>query len=185
MMNPLLQEYQTILGKVSDKRVKETLDYIANCLDPDAPSHTISKMELLSRTLALWHNLDPNDRQRYEELGDQVDKILEERGYRENIHTYQEHQIIGSTEWIKYAEEPYKPIGIIKGELTVNETNKARQLAKRQSAFGSYFNLDDLVQVSLEPLDENGNTIRDPIVLNERLEPLPTQYAANFPFKRA
>jgi len=53
MANPILQEYQTILGKVSDKRVKETLDYITNCVNPDAPSHTISRMGLLSRTLAL------------------------------------------------------------------------------------------------------------------------------------
>ena len=185
MTNPILQEYQTILGKVSGKRAKEVLDYIANCLNPDAPSHLISRGGLLTTTLALWREIDPNDSQRYEELGKQVDKILEERGYRDNIYTWQEHKIIGSTVWIKYSEEPHKPIGIIMGEFTVEEANRARQLAKRQSAFGQYFGLDDLIKVSLEPLDENGNTVRDPRVLDDKLEPVPTQYSPDFPFKRA
>ena len=70
--------------------------------------------------------------------------------------------------------------------MSVEEANRARELARRQTALGVYFvNVnDDFVQVSLEPLDVEGNTVRDPQLLDDDLNVLPTIYSDDFPYRR-
>ena len=55
-------------------------------------------------------------------------------------------------------------------------------------AHGYYFGLGaDLVGISVEPVDSEGRTIRDPVPLREDGEPINTSeynYAGNFPFRR-
>jgi len=140
----------------------------------------------------------------YYSLLDSFVAILEARGYREgpDIRSFQEHRLMGSTLTVKYAEQPYKPIGILDGKLNLKEVQRARELVVMQSAHGIYYGLEPsrIVKISLEPLDDDGNAIRDPRLLDiakldAALATLPfvqaldaatiiAQRSADFPFRR-
>ena len=182
-MDLLVQELTEITASVSDGKKVEVLGYVAKCLEPNTPTYEVSPLSL-ENAFVLYRSVPEEHRQRFEEIIDEVGKRMHERGYREDYHTWQEHTLMGSTVWIEYGKEPHKPIGVIKGDLSVAEAQKARELARRQSAFGRYFGLDDMVSISLEPLDETGNTVRDPRVLDDGLNPVATNYSADFPARR-
>ena len=66
-----------------------------------------------------------------------LDDLAFEKGFRENIKTYNEHKQQGSTIWDKYSEQPDVPIGILdklwsngKGQthLSVDEARIAREI---------------------------------------------------------
>lgn len=144
-------------------------------LQDDTPSHLIS----LRRFRNLQHFISVPD-----DLVLKVITNLKSKGYRDNIYTYQEHQIFGST-MNEYSDEPYIPIGFLAGELSLSEIAKARSLEKIFEATGYYFNNCALfVTASLEPLDSIGRTIRDPILLNDSLYPISFEYSKNFPCRR-
>ena len=107
-----------------------------------------------------------------------------EQGYRVDYHTWQEHRLIGSTVSKNFAEEPHKPLGILRGNLTIEEAQTARRLATFSSAIGRYFYLDGFVAISLEQLNVDGNTVRDPQVLDDKLNPIATNYSDDFPARR-
>lgn len=99
--------------------------------------------------------------------------VLNERGYRDEISTWQEHKLLGSTTWKGYMSQPHKPIGVIHSEthadgvkLTVSEAGVARELAVITAVIAEYYGLDTderfLVKVAYEGLDSFGNTLRDP-----------------------
>ncbi len=98
-------------------------------------------------------------------------------------YTPQEHFSMGSTGYEAF--EPYIPVGIQRGELDLEEAVHVRRVLGfyRIQMTGKYFGLDVLkgpYRISLEPLDENGNTVRDPM-------PLDTDdfhYSADFPNRR-
>src|SRR3989344_324979 len=174
--HPILSQYKAILSNAimrgaNPTDAKASFEFVAACLDPNTPSHLLSLHQIARETFKYFHQVEPQDQARLEEIADQVDRVLRERGYREDILTYQEHTLLGSTVWIKYAEQPHTPIGIVTGKLSVDEANKARQLSKIHSAFGHFFGAsENLVPISLELLDANGITMRDPQLLNKNLE---------------
>jgi len=182
-MESLIQELTEITALVDDERKEKVLGYVAKCLDSDTPTYNVSPLGL-QNAFSLYRSVPEEHQQRFEEIIDEVGKKMHQRGYREDYQTWQEHTLIGSTVWREYEKEPHKPIGVIKGDLSVAEAQKARELARRQNAFGNYFGLDDMVSISLESLDENGNTIRDPRVLDDALNPIATNYSVDFPARR-
>ena len=183
-MNPLLQELNDITATIRDDRRDEFVSYVEMCLDPDTPSHQLGILEL-NNGFFLYRSVPEEHRDRFEAIIGEVESRLRERGYRTNINTWQEHTLLGSTVSREYEKEPHKPIGIIEGELSIEEAQRARELAGRYRAFGNYFWLDrSLVSISLEPLDSDGNTVRDPCVLDDRLNPVATSYSDNFPARR-
>lgn len=181
----ILNEFKEILKNVQDSRVGESLDYVEKCLNLNTPSHEISIIELVAETYRLIRSIEEKNKDKFESLVEKVENILIERGYRTDTNTYQEHQLMGSTVWKGYAEEPHKPIGVIKGDLTLEEAVKARELERMQGALGHYFCRDGFVTISLETLNEQGNTIRDPQLLDINLNPIQTSYSSDFPFRRA
>ena len=187
--HPILSQYKAILSNAimrgaNPTDAKASFEFVAACLDPNTPSHLLSLHQIARETFKYFHQVEPQDQARLEEIADQVDRVLRERGYREDILTYQEHTLLGSTVWIKYAEQPHTPIGIVTGKLSVDEANKARQLSKIHSAFGHFFGAsENLVPISLELLDANGITMRDPQLLNKNLEYVTAKQSNDFPFK--
>lgn len=95
-------------------------------------------------------------------------EILKARGYRElvEIWTGQEHRIIGSSNLNNAMA--YVPIAVFENHLTLEEVRRARELSLViVNAGHSYYctdRKDALITgaVSLEPLDMDGKTIRDP-----------------------
>jgi hypothetical protein len=168
-------------------RFREALDYLSMCSDPNTPSHKISPIGLEAVLSFSWP-LIPEDKQgAYEALLNQAQQVLRDRGYRSDIFTFQERCLLDLQPGGERAKDPYKPLGVSDGKLSVEETKRARELAKCGSAQGRYFVLDPEevgVRISLEPLDEDGNTVRDPQLLDDNLNPIPTEYSPDFPYLR-
>lgn len=122
----------------------------------------------------------------YRSLRDAAVRMLERQGYRrlEDILTGQELRLECGTP--DYPEHPYKPSGLVCGKLLPEEVSRARQLQRAFPVFGAFYSLaEDTVPASLEPLDHEGNTIRDPVPLNYDMKPV-QRYAisADFPWPR-
>ncbi|OGM01817.1 hypothetical protein A3K72_03385 [Candidatus Woesearchaeota archaeon RBG_13_36_6] len=193
--NQILAEFWEIFKKVDTeedaKKAVEAYDYLDKCFDPNTPSHEIFLGEVyrITHRGELSHLIKREDQNRYEKLVEQVEQILIQRGYRyaDYYLTSQEHRILDPSAPHVCEDEPYKPVGITNGKLTVEEAKRARELARYTTAFKRWFCMQEdgkLVKVSLEPLDKDGNTIIDPQVLDDMLNPVPTQYSDDFPFRR-
>jgi hypothetical protein len=99
--------------------------------------------------------------------------------------TYQEHVLAGIPVCDMYKGIPYKPVGVIDGLLKVEEASRQRQEKGRIAAQGRFFGHPGcVVQVSLEALTIEGLTKKDPCLLNEKLEPMNTNYSEDFPYRR-
>lgn len=118
-----------------------------------------------------------DDKEAYGVLQNAIITLLKDRGYRPkgDICTYQEHRLVGSTGQVdEFERTPYTPLGILTGEVTLQEVIRARALMIHTQAMDAMYGLEVeeiFVPVTLEPLNERGETKRDPRVLDSaRLE---------------
>lgn len=83
---------------------------------------------------------------------------------------------------------PYKPM-ILRENPSTSIAAVNAQRAKRDAygGWGLYFGLGEkLIKITLEPLNEKGETVTDPRPLDERLQPVaPYVKSPNFPFARS
>lgn len=165
--------------------------YLERCFSSDIPSH---KRRITDLSLEFAHRhrfVRPEDAAAYDSLRKQGIKLLENMGYRSNIWTSQEHALGGSSGQVP--TDPYKPLGLLDGTLTLEETRRSRELSRIAGASITFFEFPDTtfpkdvlsITVTLEPLDDEGNTIRDPQPLNRNLQPI-TNYrkTGEFPYRR-
>ena len=94
--------------------------------------------------------------------------VLLKKGYRWSslIITTQEHELIGST--TDDTPDVYVPIGLLRGELTLDEVKKARNLRLYLTPLALYYLLDDHTSVTalLEKLGPDGRTMQDPRLIH-------------------
>ena len=116
-----------------------------------------------------------------------------EAGY---VLTSQEHNLMASSGAERTAladpENPYKPLGLLYGKYTLEEIIAARERQKTSGAF-IFCGLEISgwpkdrpgIKITLEPLDEGGNTIRDPQPLDDDMNII-TGYRKTdeFPYRR-
>jgi hypothetical protein len=95
--------------------------------------------------------------------------------------TWVEHVLAGVPVCDMYKRVPNTPVGVVDGQLKVEQAAQLRQEQGRFAALGKYFCLPGRVQVSLEELTITGETKQRPRVLNERMEPMNTSYSDDFP----
>ena len=99
-----------------------------------------------------------------------TDRILYGKGYRSRIvYTWQEHKLMGST--VGHEDSPYVPIGILDGAVSLEEARLARELLVFERFIASYFGGARGFSYKfglLEPLGENGMTLRDPRAINQK-----------------
>jgi len=108
----------------------------------------------------------------------------------ENLRSPQEFALIQTgergAEGIHPTAEPYRIMVLDKG-VSLGDAQEARKRI-RLSAPGSYFGLDsDLVGISMEPIDSEGRTVKDPVPLRDdgtTMDPSEYNYSVNFPFRR-
>lgn len=184
-MDKHLADLDNLLGAYGRK--SSCLFFIRNCLDPSCLGPEISIKGLSSYLLELRLQLGLKKNPLVENIFDQARSALFQKGYREEklIYTYQEHRLFGSSVFEQEPAEFYKPIGLMLDELTVEESRKARSLIKFFNALSEYFCVDGFfTPVSLELLDQNGRTASDPVRLGHDLNPLPTVYSKDFPYRR-
>lgn len=191
--NQLIKKLEEIVKICGDSEpVKEFQEKIIKYLSPKTPSYERSwegmAGEIIDITNATSHKYDDTflsileDLQKWEEL----------LGYRANIRTLQEHRLIGSSGSFRDIN-PYTPLCLLKNpNMTLDEVRKARELERFSRAFLSCYIIPNyhqtdpsVVRVLLEPLDENGRTIRDPRPVDEYLNVI-TNFSKsdNFPYKR-
>ncbi len=159
---------------------------IERIYDPKTPSYKLSLKECNGiGNLELYHLLDKNYQTVFDSILQSLSSILKSRGYRYDIHTAQEHKLFGSSEGAD-AKNPYVPLGILSGSLTVQETQTARDLSIFSYSIGRYYGdfANFMVAFYLEPLDSNGQTLQDPrlinpIVLDANWDKNNSQYALN------
>jgi hypothetical protein len=139
---------------------------IEQVCDPKTLTYELSPVRAASAFYAydLFRKVPPNEQDAYTLLGQNVQRLLMDIGYRGNIGTYQENMIMGGTQSEEHAKKPYIPVGILEGKLGVEETRQARRLSIACTAWDTYYGLTNhsKIPVSLEPLDEEGRTLRDP-----------------------
>lgn len=102
-----------------------------------------------------------------------------------NYLTPQEHKLFGSTV-TKYEKNPYIPI-VVQDGMSIEKCDLIRQERKDIAGIiGSYWGEKYFdCKMSLEKLDENGETIKDPALMKlgifyEKIK----DYSTNFPYKR-
>ena len=114
---------------------------------------------------------------------------------RGQLLTYQEHLLLGSTLGEGYPNDPYRPIGIIEGKLSVEESHRLRQEREKGELWnvlvGKWSVRGDWGIATLEELDTNsssktyGYTKLDPTLVKVFDEPSPRLNNMEFPFKRS
>lgn len=202
-------ELRRIASKTRAPEVfQEVETMIDRIFDPETPTYAL-KISAVTSIFLFGGRLilvPPEKQEAYQRLEECLAGILLSRGYRDGggIYTYQEHCLMGSTEWEGHAQNPYTPIGILDGKLAIEETRVARRLAVIFSSVDSVYSVHSiksrLVTASLEPLDDAGVTIRDPRLLDRaRLDAalrtlsyaqaldacaIPAQRSMDFPFRR-
>lgn len=176
-------------------------NYLTAVFDPNTPTHQIS-LEWLGVNCYVFQRLclARGDEPAYLALLEKVWYILWERGYRrrEDILTRQEHVLknvsskILPNAVIKYNDDAYpvyRPVGVTREIITIEEARKARRLAKLDFTFGEYdvpgVPIAHTVCVLLEELDNNGDTIKDPTPADENLNPIKDfRKLPGFPYPR-
>ncbi|MBI2075959.1 MAG: hypothetical protein HYT72_01785 [Candidatus Aenigmarchaeota archaeon] len=106
-----------------------------------------------------------------------------------SVRSPQEYALIQSPrgeEGISPTKEPYRIMAL---DMTAN-LEDVQEARKRigLSSHGSYFGLPvDFIRISVEDIDSEGRTTRDPVPLREDgtpMDPSAYTYASNFPFRR-
>lgn len=107
------------------------------------------------------------------------------------------HSEIGEAGF-KVDSEPYQPM-ILRDDpktrdkevpidgISIGNLLMQRELLKHSEAHGFYFGFGEnyAIKISLEPLDEKGRTVKDPIPLDERLAPIRAYTKSrDFPYRR-
>ncbi|MCX6769504.1 MAG: hypothetical protein NT051_02370 [Candidatus Micrarchaeota archaeon] len=111
---------------------------------------------------------------KWSEIEKMINAVLFNRGYRESADftTIQEHRLAGGTPPGNNfeAENKYVPVGVLNGKLTINEAQRARELAAVMRICRVAYADNPLESIaSLEPLDGNGMTMRDPRLLDRKI----------------
>ncbi len=164
----ILEVFNEIKTQIKDKNCynfKEAKKIVERLMDESTPayhfSNTTSWAMFNLNTLLSREKMDLINA-----LATATDEVLKARGFRDDIQTWQEHALLGSTVWIGYKEKPYLPIGIFKGEVSIEEVKYARELELCFASHRHYYGVEDenlaVVKIVNEALDSAGNTIRDP-----------------------
>ena len=183
MPDKLMEELNEFLKPIPESN--DAINYAEMCFDKTTPSHKISIPGIYENIFSLYSKLKEKEQDQLTELVKQMKIMLENKGYRTNYLTPQEQRLKG----IPYCSiinntQPYTPTGILNGTLSIDKAKTARELAKIEIVKGKYFNENTSTMIYLEPLDETGKTIKDPQMLDNSLNILPTTYRPDFPFLR-
>lgn len=201
-----LETLSRIAGKVKGPDAAKALagarGLIESIFDPRTPSFRLGFRELRSNLIvagSIWSHIPQDDRPALTELHDELVSILHTRGYRKLSHilTLQEDLLRGASHPGEGITTEHVPLGILGGDITPEEARKARELQGCVNTLFSYHDLPDdsplivdevWLPVSLEPLNSNNETERDPQVVRIVGDSLVTvpgiAQAHDFPFSR-
>ncbi len=207
----ILRELRRIAGTVETRKGKREFGRVSllveKIFDPKTPSYQLSIMGMASEFIKHGFHVPGTEMGAYSGLIVRLQQVLIGLGYREDISTYQEHTALGSTTG-NYAKTPYTPIGVLEGKLTIEDARQARILEVTTAVFAANYGLNGGVgytHVSLEQLDDAGNSVRDPrpvdvgklpaayrafraghMTFGQMLDAcaIPAQRAPDFPFRR-
>lgn len=169
--------------------------YFLDCIDPNTPSYKRNLVKLIRMHFDnTQKDIVDEDLNKFIKLRNDAETWLKSVGYRYGTHTGQEARLVAGTIKDEYSKDPYKPTGLIDGYSSLEEIHKARNLER---CFGASIGLNHFYELlegfnikivrgySLEPLDKEGNTIKDPRLLDQDFNEIPGLKKTNkFPFRR-
>jgi len=167
-------------------------EYFLDCINQETPSEKRSLVKLIRMHFDnAKENIQDEDIEEYMRLRNESEKWLKSVGYRYGTRTAQEHNLSLGIVEEKYMKEPYKPTGLISGHIILEEARKSRELEKffGSIAIRKFYNVDDKnkrILFNLEDLDEGGNTLMDPRLIDEDFNFIEGyKKSENFPFRRS
>ena len=187
MLEQITLNFEDLIRSSSNPSRLEKLrgKYLSDTTPPYALDIQSAQVDLLN----CMRYVDPYKVELLLDTSKLIEQMLIERGYRHDIETHQEHRLFGSSgsgTTDKASQFPYTPNGILAGKLSVEEANKARELQRYLSGVqGHYFGIDEpFVMVTLEPLNPDGTTLRDPRMVSEKFEILEYKLTPTAPYRR-
>jgi len=165
-------------------------DYVVEYTLASMPSHLIRIDTLFSLLVEHTRNI-PREVQTQVTREVQIAiATLENKGYRTQALylTPQEHLIKGSSPGEH--EDPYIPVGVQMGQLGIQEVIHARELGVYfLTKNGEFYSVPKIerntnIRLSLPSLNYKGQTIMDPIPLDEKLRQILIYSATEVPFGR-
>jgi len=189
-MNP--NEIRSLFGKLKEATIEpeKVVEFCGKYLSENTPSYEFS----INGATVDSYNLIPYLKNREEglpiikELAKNLTEMLEEMGYRNNIETQQEHRLCGSSGSClnpNAHDFPYTVGSILNGKISVEEARKARKLEYlRGLAIGKYWGVGGFHCILLPDIDDNGLTIRDPILVDAKGNVIAEKLVEGAPYKR-
>ena len=192
-MNP--QEIKSLFERLKDATNKpdEVAELCEKYLSDATPTYKLSIFDATLDPYQLISSL--KDREKglpiIKQLAGGLTAMLQERGYRNNIETHQEHLLFGSSGSglnPTAKEFPYAVGAILNREISVEEARRARELERFKGANGSYWGREELflydASMLLPPIDDSGNTVRDPVLVDKDGNVIADKLVDGAPYKR-
>ncbi len=174
-MNPQEQEIRELFEKLKSATA-EPEKVVALCekyLSDSTPTYELS---IMGATIDPYNTISSlNNREAgmpvIKLLATNLTQLLHERGYRNNIHTHQEHILHGSSGSglnENAVEFPYTVGAILGNEISVEEARRARKLDYLcGGAVGKFWGFDDNIHCLLLPeIDDKGIMIGEPTLVD-------------------
>lgn len=189
-MNP--NEIRSIFDKLKEAttKPKEVKELCEKYLSENTPSYEFS---IIGATIDPY-NLIPHLKDReegihiIEQLAKSLTEMLEEMGYRNNIETQQEHSLCGSSGSglnPNANDFPYTVGAVLNGIISVEEARRARKLEYiKRGAIGKYWGIDGFYCILLPEIDDNGLTVKDPVLVDRKGNVIAEKLVAGAHYKR-
>ncbi len=144
--------------------------HVEKIFNKSTPSYELDLMKTTIEFMQVFRLVDKIFQTQWKVCMDKTLQVLFEQGYRKEIETPLEHALISSSNGGQWrATYPLRPIGVITGELTVPEAQRARALRITGDADVWNYDIETgylKVPIALEKLNESGDAVRLPRVLN-------------------
>jgi len=136
--------------------------------DPQTPSFKLRIADVRNVLRDAEEKLPPASVPDWDAMSSTIFVILTDAGYRLNVKTPFEHALVGSSSGEEYLSSvPFRPIGVIKNELSIAEAAAARKLDTLFYPLGVFYGINAAsANASLEPLNENGDAVRLPRIVD-------------------
>lgn len=141
---------------------------VEELFDPQTPSFKFRIIDVRRVLEKAEEKIPPASESDWKAMSENIIAILIDTGYRLDVKTPLEHALVGSSSGEEYLSTfPLRPIGIVEDKFTIAEAIVARRLDTLFYPLGIVYGIKAaFVNASLEPLNEIGDALRLPRIVN-------------------
>jgi hypothetical protein len=187
-----LEEMKNLFGRLKNMSIEpeKVVKLCGKYFSGDTPTYELSILGARRDAYSLSRFLNDRDSGLpiIEELSRELMSFLFGKGYRNNILTYQEHLLSGSSGSglnENPGKFPYTVGAVLNNNISVREAKKARKLNYIiGSALGKYWGVEGLHLLLLSEINDKGVTIKDPLLVDLKGNVVAKKLVDGAPFKR-